>query len=201
MLKIDKSVFSAEELRQYEALIAKAKVDPAAGGEEEPPLPPVKSKKEDAKEETVEEKELGKEKTETAKSMSPALAAALKRMEELEKSIRRKEISEVAKKYAPLGEDVEKLTDTLCQMYKSDQANYDAYIQVLDKSLALVEKSGVFAEIGKSGHGEGSAVGKVGAIAEEIMKSDPKLTREEAIAKAWIDHPELVYEYDKEYKG
>ena len=33
-IRIDKSAFTAEELAQYEALIAKAKVDPEAAREE-----------------------------------------------------------------------------------------------------------------------------------------------------------------------
>lgn len=89
-------------------------------------------------------------------------------------------------------------------MHKSDPDNYTAYVKVLDKSLALVEKSGLFNEIGKSAGGystAGGTVEKVNQIAGEIMKSDPRMTREQAIAKAWTDHPELVADYDSEYMG
>jgi hypothetical protein len=88
-------------------------------------------------------------------------------------------------------------------MHKSDPDNYAAYVKILDKSLAMVEKSGLFAEIGKSAGGFSSAGGtveKVNQIAGDIMKSDPGMSREQAIAKAWTDHPELVEEYDREYK-
>ena len=49
MIQIDKSRFTAEELEQYEALIAKGAVDPAAAKEEmeeeDPPVVTPKKKK------------------------------------------------------------------------------------------------------------------------------------------------------------
>lgn len=191
-IRIDKSVFSAHERALYEALIAKATVDPEAGEEEMedeiPAFPPKKTKKAEVEDMT--------------KSASPEMAAALERLETLEKSIEMKEFSEIAKKYAPLGEKEEDLAQTLYDMKKSNEANYNAYISVLDKSLGLVEKSGIFAEIGKSASGTAGGVeAKIEVVANEIMKSDATLTRTEAIAKAWTDHPELVAEYDAEYNA
>ena len=121
----------------------------------------------------------------------------------LKKSIEMKDMTEIAKKYAPLGKNETELAQTLYDMKKSNEANYNAYIAVLDESLGLVEKSGLFTEVGKSfsGNPAGGVVAKVEAAANDIMKSDASLTREEAIAKAWIDHPEFVREYDAEYKG
>ena len=192
-MKIDKSVFTAEELAQYQALIAKAKVDPeaAAEGMEEdiPEVPPKKTKKAE-----VEEME---------KSASPELTAALEQLADLKKSIEMKEFTEIAKKYAPLGKKEDELAQTLYDMKKSNEANYNAFISVLDESLGLVEKSGVFTEIGKSagGYAGGGVLAKVEAAANEIMKSDTTATREEAIAKAWTDHPDWIREYESEYKA
>ena len=192
-MRIDKSVFSAEELAQYEALIAKAKVDPEAAEEEmTEEKPEVPFKKKPAQEEPTMEK-----------SASPELKAALERLETLEKSIAMKEFSEIAKKYAPLGEKEDELAQTLYEMKKSNEANYNAYIGILDKSLGLVEKSGLFTEIGKSA-GNGStangAVAKAEAKAAEIMKSNPEMGYDAAIAKAWQD-PAILAEYDTEYHG
>ena len=198
MIKIDKSVFTAEELDTYNALIAKASVDPEAAKdemkEEIPSENPEKKNTEKAEVETMED---------AKKSVAaPEMEAALERLSKLEKSIEMKEFSEIAKKYAPLGEKEEDLAKSLYEMKKSSEENYNAYIAVLDKSLGLVEKTGVFAEIGKSASGTtGSTVDKIEAAADEIMKSDANLSREQAIAKAWIDHPELVAEYDAEYKA
>lgn len=192
-VKIDKSVFSAEELEQYEALIAKATVNPEANEEEMeeemPPFPPKKKKTEKAEVEDME------------KSASPELKAALERLETLEKSLKMKEFTDIAKKYAPLGEKEDELAERLFEMKKSNEANYNAYIDILDKSLGLVEKSGVFTEIGKSNtkYGGGSVEDKIQAKADEIMKSYSDMDRTEAIAKAWEESPELMAEYDAEY--
>ena len=135
------------------------------------------------------------------KSASPELKAALERLATLEKSYEMKEFTDIAKKYAPLGEKEEDLAKTLYEMKKSNQANYDAYISILDKSLGLVEKSGLFTEIGKSagnGSAANGAVAKAEAKAAELMKSDATLDFDTAIAKAWQD-PAILAEYDAEY--
>ncbi len=188
--KVDKSLLSEEERTQYEALIAKASVDV-----DDVPA-------DDTNPATADGKEEGNT-VDTAKSASPEISAAMARLENLEKSIAMKEFTEIAKKYAPLGENEDDLAKTLYDMKKSNPENYDAYISVLDKSLGLVEKSGMFAEIGKSASGAatGSAEAKVESIANEIMKADPNMSREQAVAKAWIDHPELVAEYESNYKA
>lgn len=198
MYTIDKSLFSPEELKQYEALIAKATVDTKAAEEEEkdkkPANPPEK-----AEEEEMEKKNDCKKSAEP----SPELTAALADLADLKKSFEMKEMTQVAKKYAPLGKKEDELAQTLYDMKKSNEANYNAYIAVLDESLGLVEKSGVFAEIGKSAGGFSSAAGakgKIEAKANEIMKSDPKMDRATAIAKAWEQSPELMAEYDEEYR-
>lgn len=202
-IKIDKSLFSAEELAQYEALIAKAKVDPEAASkemeEEEPPFPPKKPPVDDDVEDELDKK------CKTEKSADPALAAALEELATLKKSFEMKEMTQVAKKYAPLGKKEDELANTLYEMKKSNEANYNAYIAVLDESLEMVEKSGLFAEIGKSSAGSYSGpVGveaKVHAKATEIMKSHPDMDFNSAIARAWDENPDLFDEYDKEYFG
>lgn len=206
-IKIDKSVFTPEELETYKALIAKATVDPESAEDEmekeRPDFPP--KKRRNFFEEEFREEDVDTEKAcNTKKSADPALAAAMDKLEKLEKSLEMQEITEVAKKYAPLGENEDELAQTLYGMKKSNEANYAAYISVLDKSLDLVEKSGIFAEIGKSGAAYGSyggTVGKVESIASEIRKSNPEMSYEASIAKAWESNPELVAEYEKEYMG
>ena len=204
-IKIDKSVFTPEELDTYNALIAKAMVDPEAAEKEmdmeDPNFPPRKKKRF-----FEEEKEVETEKCNTRKSADPQLEAAMERLETLEKSLEMKEMTEIAKKYAPLGEKEDELAETLYEMKKSNDANYEAYIGVLDKSLELIEKSGIFAEIGKSGaayssaHGAASGtISKIETIATEIQKSDASMTREAAIAKAWETNPDLIAEYEREY--
>lgn len=221
-MRIDKSVFTAEELAQYEALIAKAVVDPEVGEEEmekEKPALPFQPKKKPAKkapamraddeEETTileEEEEIPEDEAEKSSrckkaSVNPDMAAALKRLAALEEAIGMKEFTEKAKKYAPLGENEKELAKTLYDLKKSNEDGYKAYVEILDKSLGLVEKSGLFSEIGKSRSSVagGDVLAKVEAAASEIMKSDTSMTREQAVAKAWTDNPDLVREYDAEY--
>ena len=196
MIKVDKSVFTAEELETYEALIAKAKVDTAAAGEE------VEVGKAAAPaEQKPTGKEVEKQMEKTQKSASPELTAALEDLENLKKSFAMNEMTQVAKKYAKLGKKEDELAATLYEMKKSNEANYNAYIAILDESLALVEKSGVFNEIGKSNTGyntAGGAAAKAEARAAEIMKADPNTDWVTAIAKAWED-PSLMAECDAEY--
>lgn len=191
-MKIDKSRFDAAELAQWNALIAKGMVNPEAGEEEmedeKPPFPPKKPAQ--------------KSEDECNKSADPALAAALEELATLKKSYEMGEMLKVAKKYAPLGKKEDELANTLYEMKKSNEANYNAYIAVLDESLGMVEKSGMFAEIGKSagGYSANGAVAKAEAKAHEIMKSNPNIDYDTAIAKAW-DDPALMAEYDAEFEA
>ena len=197
--QIDKSVFDEHDLAEWNRLVAKGmvQVDPAAGNHQpegnEPPAEPAKK----AEVETMEK---------SAPEMAPELKAALDELATLKKSYEMDKMIGIAKKYAPLGKKEDELAQTLYEMKKSNEANYNAYISILDESLGIVEKSGVFAEIGKSGHGGshvagGSAVDKAEAKAREIQKSNPDMSFNEAIAKAWMDNPDLVAEYDAEYFG
>ena len=193
-MKIDKSRFSPEELDQYEALIAKGLVeDDEVEKEEEPKVNPAKAKE-----------ELEDEEKPVEKGLHPEVAKALAEVEEMKKSMMMDQMKSIAKKYAPLGKKEDELANVLYNMKKSGDASYNEYIAVLDQGLALVEKSGMYEEIGKSGRGYaggGATVDKIETIASEIQKSDASLTRPQAIMKAWDQHPELIAEYDKEYKG
>ena len=102
-------------------------------------------------------------------------------------------------KIAPTADD---LADQLYNLKKSDQAMYETCISMMDKQAALIEKSPLFGEIGKSAGGHttaGGAEAKADAKAREIMKADPNIGYDAAIAKAWTENPELMAEYDAEY--
>ena len=202
MITIDKSAFTAEELETYEALIAKATVDPEANKEEvEEEVPPVAASKKKPAKKAEEEEPVETKKS--AAEAAPELKQAMEELAALKKSFEMKDMTEVAKKYAPLGKKEEELAQILYDMKKSNEANYNAYIAILDESLGIVEKSGIFAEIGKSasnGVSGSSAVAKAEAKAREIQKSDSSISWDAAIAKAWED-PQLMAEYDAEYYG
>lgn len=206
---IDKSRFNDEQLAQYEALVAigKAEVDPEANKEEmevetPPAVPPKKKPTEKAEVETMETKKSAPAEIELPAFVKDAIAKSEKFIEEQQK----KEQIDLAKKYDILGQKPEELGAQLYELKKSNEEMYNTCIAMLDSQVALIEKSPLFSEIGKSGHAGGSynglsgAEAKADAKAQEIMKADPHMTYEAAIAKAWED-PALAAEYDAEYFG
>lgn len=203
--KIDTSRFEPDELAQYNALLAKGMVetDVEDGDPVVPPAPTQKSAPAPAAAPTEPHTEEDPAMEPAQKSApSPELTAALADLADLKKSFAMKEMTAIAKKYAPLGKKEDELAKTLYDMKMSNEANYNAYIAVLDESLDMVEKSGLFAEIGKSagnGTSAGGAVEKADARAKEIMKSD-NCDYTTALAKAWED-PDLMAEADAEYFG
>ncbi|MCU7380508.1 hypothetical protein OBO34_19535 [Clostridiales Family XIII bacterium ASD5510] len=217
-MKIDKSKLTAEELKQYEALAEKAKAEEdneKKPDKEETPSPnkekekthPQKEKTSEADppvDEPKDDEDVDKEcKNKVNKALEEEFAALKKNMEQLQKSTDMEEMRKIAKKYTLLGKKEEELADTLYQMKKSGQGTYDQYIALLDENLSMVEKGGMFAEIGKSGN-SGAYVGsdvesKIQAAAAKIRKSNAELSEFDAIEKAWETHPELAVEYEKTY--
>lgn len=184
---VDKSLLTPEEAFMLDALIAKAtsteednddtvkagKVNPAAAQEEE----------ED--------------------NLAPEVKKALEEVETLKKSYEMQQLTEIAKKYEmPLGKKAEEVAKTLYDLKKSGESNYNAYVAALDAQVELVEKSGIFSEIGKSGFGHHSPIAKSEAetkldtIAKSFMSADPNLNYTDAVTKACEQHPELMAEYE-----
>ena len=192
--KIDKSKFEADELTEWNRLVAKGmvQVDPADGTdnlEDGPAAAPAV------------------EKAAPAEFEMPAFVKdAIAKSEAFIEEQQKKEQIDVAKKYEILGQKPEELGPKLYEMKKSNEAMYNTVIATLDSQVALIEKSPLFAEIGKSGHAGGNynglhgAEAKADAKAQELMKADPNLSYTAAIAKAWED-PVLAAEYDAEYNG
>ena len=190
--KIDKTKFDADDLKDWNRLVAKGmvQVDPA---DDDPHL-----EGEPAAEPVVEKS--APPAFEMPAFVTDAIAKSNAFIEEQEK----KEQVELAKKYDILGLKPEEIGQQLYELKKSNEAAYNTVISTLDGQLALVEKSPMFAEIGKSGHSGGSynglsgAEAKADAKAQDLMKADPNMTYDAAIAKAWED-PALAAEYDAEY--
>ena len=194
-LNINKSLLTDEEAAMLDTLLAKA------APKEEDNVPKKKAGTVDpAGNQEVEEENLPPE-------VKKALDAIRTETEELKKAHAEKELAEVAKKYAVLGKKEEELTKSLYDMKQAGEAVYKSYVSVLDDQLELVNKTGVFSEIGKSGNHAYSGVAKsepeskIEAIANEIYKSDANISYEMAVAKAWEQNPELMAAYDEQYNG
>ena len=192
---VNLEAMTAEEKATFTELAKKyavegASADPAAPGET-----------------PVVEKGAPAAETPATPEANEAVTKALGEIEDLKKNyqalIEKQEknaMLDVAKKYAPLGKKPEELAETLYTLKKSGEANYNAYVQALDDNLAIVNKSGLFTEIGKSGHGDvstaGGAYAKAESIAKGFMQENPGLTYNEAMVKAWESDPALVAEYE-----
>lgn len=204
---IDKNKFDPNERAEFERLVAKGTVDPKAAQEEledhDPPVTPPKKKTTEKEVDPVEDtKKSAPAEPEVPQFVKDAIAKS----EEFIEGVQKKEMVEVAKKYEILGQKPEELGAQLYDLKKSNEKMYNTCISMLDGQLALIEKSPVFAEIGKSGHrgspvAGGTAEDKADAKAREIMKADPNISYTDAIAKAWIENPDLAAEYDAEYFG
>ncbi len=134
------------------------------------------------------------------KGIHPAVKAELEALKKFREEAEDKEMREVAKKYEIIGKKADDLVPALKSLKAAGGTAYNDMIAVLDQTLDVVEKSGVFGEIGKSGHmgGESSAEAKIDNIAKGMIEKDPSLSYSQALAKAWEAHPELIEEYDAE---
>lgn len=200
-VKIDKSLLSAEEQAQYDTLIAKATVKPDANeGQGEDGSDEGQTGIDGVQKAAKPAEGEGKAVTKTADTI---MQSTIARMEAIEKNIEMTQFTAIAKKYAPIGEKEQELAEVLYGLSKSDKKAYDSFVAVLDRNLELVNKSNLFTEIGKSGSGgaDGSVEAKIETKAAELMKSDPNLNHTEAIAKAWQQSPDLIAEYEAEFKG
>lgn len=203
--KIDMSRLDEAETAEWNRLIAKAKVDPEAAAEEmedeKPDVPAETKSTEKAEVETMEDTKKSAPATEP--EVPQFVKDAIAKSEEFIEKSEKKEMADIAKKYAVLVESVEDLADQLYNLKKSNPDLYTNCISLLDKQAAMVEKSGLFAEVGKSAGAystSGGAEAKAEAKAAEIMKADPNMTHTAALAKAYMD-PTIMAEYDKEYFG
>lgn len=213
MLSIDKSALSPDELTQLEALLEKGCAKPRKVSKEdgeddfeddeefEIPMKGNKKKKPPFQPKKGEETKMGKS------ALPPAIQAALDRMEGIAKSMEMKEYMEIAKKYEILGEDTEKLAKSLYDMKQTGDEAYNSYVSALDRTLNVMEKSGMFGEIGKSAYGKvgtgvrtgiqkSDAESKIDTIAKGYMEKDPTMSEAAAVAKAWENHPEIAVEYE-----
>ncbi len=135
------------------------------------------------------------------KGLHPAVRAELEELRKFREASEERELAEVAKKYAIIGKKEEELVPMFKGLKAAGGSAYQDMIAVLDQAVDTVEKSGVFAEIGKAGGRgmeESSSEAKIHGIAKGYMEKDPALSYERAMAKAWEDHPDILEEYEKE---
>lgn len=135
------------------------------------------------------------------KGLHPAVKTELEELKKFRENAEERELAEIAKKYAVIGKKEEELVPMLKGLKAAGGSAYQDMIAVLDQAVDTVEKSGVFSEIGKAG-GRGaagsSAEVKISEIAKGYMEKEPALSYNQAVAKAWENHPDILEEYEEE---
>lgn len=215
MAKIDKSKMSPEDRAAYEDILKKYGVE-----EEEEPVVKSTVKPGDNKEGEEEEDDLdkgcGKQTTKKSisgqvepeediyKGLHPAVKAEIEALRKYRETAENREFMEVAKKYEVIGKKAEELAPVLKSLKDAGGTAYDDMISTLDSMVAMADNSGIFSEIGKSGHGSHASIAKgkteaqVESIAKGYMEKDPSMSHADAVAKAWESNPELLASYDEE---
>ena len=197
MLKIDKSKMTPEEVTAYEEIVKKYAVDEP---EEDPATDPVpqetnvdKSKEgaPAAQEEPVE--------SEILKSLKAEIEETRKSLNAMKDEALTNEMTEVAKKYVPLGKKVEELVPVLKQMKAGGEELYSNYVALLDQQLDIQKSSGIFSEIGKSTTGDASGDPEKMWIAKarELMKNRSDLTLQQAMDEVALNDDELRAQIDQ----
>lgn len=136
------------------------------------------------------------------KGMSPEAKAELEALKKFKQDTEDAELHNVAKRYEVLGQKEDDLFPVLKSLKASSVDAYNMMVKSLDSQKEAVEKSGLFTEIGKSGHGAAAPEG-TGAWAQaeqraaEIMKSK-NITKNQALDEVFVADPALARKCEEE---
>lgn len=136
------------------------------------------------------------------KNFSDIMAKIMEPIQKRAEEAEQKSLEEVAKKYELLGTKAEDLVPVLKSMKETSDEAYNNFIASMDNNLAVIQKSGLFEEIGKSGgahtgNDDTEGVAKMAAKTAEIKKSMPNLTDAQAQDIVMQNDPELRKLFDK----
>lgn len=112
-------------------------------------------------------------------------------LEEMKKSVEIGKMELVAKKYEVIGKKPEELAPKLYEMKKSGGTAFNDYVTLLDEQVEMVEKSGIFKEVGSNRSGGGNAEMQLEMRIKDLRKADSALTYEQAFVRACDEDPEL----------
>lgn len=130
------------------------------------------------------DEEEDKEKTEMKKALDDARyeISQIKKAREIDK------LTQIAKKYEPLGKNPEELAEKLYTVRSASDDAYNEVCKALDDQLELQERSGIFKEFGSNRSG---ATNELETAVAEIRKSKPDISRTDAIELAYRNNPNL----------
>lgn len=198
-MKIDKSKMTQAELLILEDIEKRYGMaeEPAQTGQT-PEGTPVVTK---SIEKPEQNQEAPAEEEDIYKGLNPAVKAEIEALRKFREDAESRELDAVTGKYEIIGKKKEELVPLLKSLKAAGGTAYNDMIAILDATVEAVNKSGVFSEVGKSGHGSAhvsDAEGKIEGIAKGYMQKEPSMSYTEALAKAWEDNPDLMDAYDAE---
>lgn len=198
-MKIDKSKLTAVEKAFYEDIEKRCGVEEEQGANQEgQPDAVTKSGGVKSEEHQESEKPMETDPDDIYKGMHPEVAKEIQELRKRANEAEEKELQEVAKKYEVIGKKTEDLVPVLKELRATGGNAYEGMIALMDASVEMVEKAGVFSEIGKRGTDsvpQSDSVLK--AKMAEIKKSQSGLTDAQAMDAVFLENPELLGEYDK----
>jgi len=200
MLKIDKSKMTPEEVAAYEEIVKKYAVDEPDEAQAADPVPEeitVDKSKDNVQEacavlvEPVE--------SEVVKALKAQIEETRKSLDAMKDEALTKEVTEVAKKYIPLGKKVEELVPVLKQMKAGGEELYNNFVALLDQQLDIQKSSGIFTEFGKSTTGDATGDPEKMWIAKarELMKTRTDLSLQQAMDEVALNDDELRAQIDQ----
>lgn len=127
-------------------------------------------------------------------------AEEAQRVAKAERELReRNEALAKAETLTGLGIETDKVADALIKLRGADPELAKSIEEMLDSANIAVEKSAMFTEFGS--HGGSVTMPKVEALVADLRKADPELTKEQAEARVYRNHPELYAEYQASKEG
>ena len=203
-MKIDKSKLTDAERAFLDSIEKRYGTEEGTEGGENTPAEPTAAEP-TAKSKTPQEAEAHTEQDNGGdgiyKGLHPTVQAELEALKKFKEAAEDRELNQIAEKYAIIGKKKEELVPMFKSLRAAGGTAFDDMIAVLDNAVDVVEKSGAFTEVGKSGHGSvsaGQTEEKIETIAKGYMEKDASLDYTSAVAKAWENNPELVAEYEAE---
>ena len=193
-MKIDKSKMTPSERAFYEDIEKRYCMEESCSQEENTTL--LHKEKSETPEQT-------KELNDIYKGINPIVKEELESLKKFREAAEEKELYEIAKKYAIIGKKEEELVPLLKSLKAAGGTAYADMIAIMDQTVEMTEKSGLFSEIGKSRGAEmGTSHERAWAEAEskasEIMKSKTGITKAQALDEVFQNNPALAAECEKE---
>ncbi len=109
------------------------------------------------------------------------------------------EFAKRAEQYPHIGK-ADDVAEILKQAYGVSEEYGKKLEETFRASNEQVAKGALFSEFGRSGGtgNSGNAVAKAETLATEMVQKNSGMTKEQALAKVWAEHPELYAEYEQE---